>query len=266
MSFVHPTAVIEDGAVIGDSVFVGPFSCIGPQVALHDGVKLHSHVVVAGDTEIGDSTEVFPFVSLGHPPQHLSQIDPTTKLVIGKNNVIRESVTMNPGTKTGSGVTRVGDGGYFMANSHVAHDCVVGDSVVFANCATLGGHAHVDDHVIIGGLAAVHQHVRVGKHAIIGGMTGVEFDVIPYGSIMGNRAYLAGLNLIGLKRRGYTRGQIHDLRNAYRLLFAEEGTFQERLVDVAELFAANKEAMEIVNFVRADSARGLTMPKNNRTG
>ncbi len=266
MTVIHATALVEDGAVIGENVQIGPYCVIGPDTRLHDGVKLHAHVVIAGNTEVGEDTEVFPFVSLGHPPQHLSQMDPDTRLVIGKKNVIRESVTMNPGTKSGAGLTTVGDGGYFMANSHVAHDCRVGDYVVFANCATLAGHVHVDDHVIVGGLAAIHQHVRVGKHAIIGGMTGVEFDVIPYGSIMGNRAYLAGLNLIGLKRRGYTRSQIHDLRNAYRLLFAEEGTFQERLVDVAELFASNEEAMEIVNFVRADSARGLTMPKNNRNG
>ena len=266
MSFVHPTALIEDGVELGSGVHIGPFCTVGAGVRLHDGVKLHSHVVLAGQTEIGAETEVFPFASLGHPPQHLAPMDPMTRLVIGEQNVIRESVTMNPGTQSGAGVTTVGNRGYFMAYSHVAHDCVVGDSVVFANGATLGGHAHVDDHVIGGGLAAVHQHVRVGKHAIIGGMTGVEFDVIPYGSIMGNRAYLAGLNLIGLKRRGYTRSQIHDLRNAYRLLFAEEGTFQERLVDVAELFEANNEAMEIVNFVRSDSVRGLTMPKNNRNG
>ena len=266
MSFIHPTALLEEGAVLGEDVYIGPYSTIGAKVHLKDRVKLHSHVVIAGDTEIGEDTEIYPFVSLGHPPQHLSQMDPTMKLRIGTKNVIRESVTMNLGTSSGSGVTTVGNDGYFMANSHVAHDCVVGDHCVFANCATIGGHAHVNDHVIIGGLAAIHQHVRVGKHAIIGGMTGVEFDVIPYGSIMGNRAYLAGLNLIGLKRRGYTRSQIHDLRNAYRLLFAEEGTFQERLVDVAELFEANAEAMEIVNFVREDSARGLTMPKNNRNG
>ena len=266
MSLIHPTALIEEGAVLGEDVYVGPYSTVGAQVHLKERVKLHSHVVISGDTEIGEDTEIYPFVSLGHPPQHLSQMDPTMKLRIGKKNVIRESVTMNLGTASGAGVTTVGNDGYFMANSHVAHDCVVGDHCVFANCATIGGHAQVNDHVIIGGLAAVHQHVRVGKHAIIGGMTGVEFDVIPYGSIMGNRAYLAGLNLIGLKRRGYTRSQIHDLRNAYRLLFAEEGTFQERLVDVAELFEANEEAMEIVNFVREDTARGLTMPKNNRNG
>lgn len=266
MSSIHPTALVEEGAVIADDVYIGPFTTVGPQVRLNRGVKLHSHCVVAGNTEIGEDTELFPFVSLGHPPQHLSEKDTDTRLIIGKNNVIREGVTMNPGTKPGGGITTVGDGGYFMANSHVAHDCTVGDCVVFANCATLAGHVHVDDHVIVGGLAAIHQHVRIGKHAIIGGMTGVEFDVIPYGSIMGNRAYLAGLNLIGLKRRGYTRSQIHDLRNAYRLLFAEEGTFQERLVDVAELFEANNEAMEIVNFVRADTNRGLTMPKNNRNG
>jgi UDP-N-acetylglucosamine acyltransferase len=172
---------------------------------------------------------------------------------------------MNAGTVAGGGLTKVGDHGMFMATSHVAHDCHVGNHVVFTNGAVIGGHVHVEDYVGIGGLAAVHQFSRIGRHAFIGGMTGVEGDVIPYGSVMGNRAYLAGLNIVGLKRRGFSRDTIHTLRNAYRLLFAQEGTFQERLADVEELFKDTKEVMEIVAFVRADSAtRSLVMP--NRDG
>jgi UDP-N-acetylglucosamine acyltransferase len=262
---IHPTAIVEDGAQIGSDVIIGPYSLIGPHVKLNNGVRLHGHVVIDGHTEIGAETEIFPFASLGKAPQHLARPDEPTKLMIGARNVLRESVTMSVGTEAGGGVTKVGDNGYFMAYSHVAHDCQVGDNVIFANSATLGGHAAIGDHVYIGGLAAVHQYARVGKHAIVGGMTGVEFDVIPYGSATGNRAHLIGLNLVGLKRRGYTREQIHDLRNAYRLLFAAEGTFQERLSDVAELFTQNAEVMDIVVFVRETSARGLTMPKPERT-
>jgi UDP-N-acetylglucosamine acyltransferase len=161
-------------------------------------------------------------------------------------------------------MTRVGDNGFFMAYSHVAHDCKVGDNVIFTNGATIGGHVMVEDHVIIGGLAAVHQNCRIGRHAIVGGMTGVEADVIPYGSVIGNRAYLAGLNLLGLKRRGFSREAIHDLRNAYRLLYAQEGTFQERLDEVANLYKSSPEVMDIVTFIRADSARGLIMPRLDR--
>jgi UDP-N-acetylglucosamine acyltransferase len=153
-----------------------------------------------------------------------------------------------------------------MAYSHVAHDCHVGDNVIFTNGATIGGHVTIEDHVIIGGLAAVHQNCRVGRHAIVGGMTGVEADVIPYGSVIGNRAYLAGLNLLGLKRRGFSRDTIHDLRNAYRLLYAQEGTFQERLEEVADLYKSSREVMDIVTFIRADSTRGLVMPRLDRVG
>lgn len=261
---VHPTALVESGAELGEGVSVGPFCYVGARAQLAAHVKLVSHVVVTGRTTIGANTTVYPFASLGHPPQHLRHKGEETELIIGAGNTIRESVTMNPGTVAGGGVTRVGDNGFFMATSHVAHDCQVGNSVIFTNGAVVGGHVKVEDHVIIGGLAAVHQNCRIGRHAIIGGMSGVEADVIPYGSVIGNRAYLTGLNIVGLKRRGFSRDAIHTMRNAYRLLFAQEGTFQERLADVEELFKDSPEVSAIVAFARADSVRGLVMPKLER--
>ena len=171
---------------------------------------------------------------------------------------------MNPGTEGGGMVTRTGSNCLFMVGVHVAHDCLIGDHVILVNNATLGGHVVIGDHAILGGLSAVHQFVRIGAHAMVGGMSGVENDVIPYGSVTGNRAHLEGLNIVGLKRRSFTREIIHDLRNAYRLLFAEEGTLQERLEDVAELFAENPYVMEIVDFVRADSSRAICQPKLDR--
>lgn len=260
MTRIHPTAVVDPKAEIHDSVQIGPFCVVGPQVKLGANVRLFSHVCVDGATTIGESTTVFPFASLGHPPQSLAYKGEPVELIIGRNNLIREHVTMNPGTAKGGAVTRVGDNCMFMADSHVAHDCIVGSNCVFANNAMVGGHVIVEDFVWLGGGAAVHQFSRIGRHAFVGGMAGLEGDLIPYGSVMGNRAYLAGLNLVGLKRRGFSRDQIHELRNAYRLLFAEEGTFQERLSDVAELFASNAEVMEIVNFVRNNTNRPLCMP------
>ena len=266
MTDIHPTAIVADGAQLGDDVSIGPFCVVGPRVKLGKRVKLVSHVVVAGRTTLGDDTMVYPFASLGHPPQHQRDKGEESELVLGVNNTVREYVTMNPGTSAGGGVTTIGDNGFFMAYSHVAHDCHVGNNVILTNGATLGGHVTVEDHANIGGLAAVHQRCRIGRQAFIGGMTGVEADIIPYGMVMGNRAYLAGLNLVGLKRRGLSRDTIHTLRNAYRLLFAQEGTFAERLADVAELFKECREVMDIVTFVRADSARGLVMPKIDRGG
>ncbi len=266
MTDVHPTAIVESGAELGEDVAIGPFCHVGARVKLSQGVKLLSHVVISGRTILGDNTIVYPFASLGHPPQHLRHRGEETELVLGVNNTVRESVTMNPGTVAGGGRTSVGDNGFFMSYSHIAHDCHVGNNVVLTNGATLGGHVKVEDNANIGGLAAVHQNCRIGRNAFIGGMTGVEADVIPYGLVMGNRASLSGLNLVGLKRRGLSRDTIHTLRNAYRLLFAQEGTFQERLADVAELFKDCKEVMDIVAFVRADSVRGLVMPKLDRVG
>ncbi len=259
MSKVHPTAIVHDGARLGD-VEVGPYCIVGPKVSLSDGVRLISHVVIEGATSIGENTSVFPFAVLGAQPQHLGHKGEDTRLVVGKNNIVREHVTMHAGTVGGGGETRVGDNGLFMVGTHIAHDCLVGDNTVFANNATLGGHVKVGDFIFLGGLCAIHQHARLGRYSFIGGCAAVSKDVIPYGSVWGNHAHLEGLNLVGLKRRGFTRDQIRDLRSAYRLLFAEEGSFQERLEEVAATFAHAAEVMEIVEFIRADAARAICLP------
>ncbi len=262
MSNIHPTAIVEDGATIGKGVTVGPYCHIGPEVVLGDEVTLESHVVVAGQTSIGEKTHVFPFSSLGHQPQDLKFKGEKTALTIGAHTMIREHVTMNPGTEGGGGTTKTGDHCLFMVGSHVAHDCQVGDHVILANNATLAGHVQVGDHAIIGGLSAVHQFVRIGHHAMIGGMSGIENDVVPYGSAMGERASLAGLNLVGLKRRGFARDDIHSLRSAYRMLFSNEGTMEERINDVEEHFGKESVVMEIIRFMREDTTRALCQPRD----
>jgi UDP-N-acetylglucosamine acyltransferase len=264
MATIHPTALIDDGAEIGQGVTIGPYCCVGSEVSLGDNVVLESHIVVAGRTRVGAGTRIFPFASIGHQPQDLKYHGEASKLEIGANNVIREHVTMNPGTEGGGMLTSVGDDCLFMVGAHVAHDCHVGNGAILANNATLAGHVDVGDYAVLGGLSAVHQFARIGRHAMVGGMSGVEGDVIPYGSVMGNRAHLSGLNVVGLKRRGFSRDVIHDLRKAYRLLFAEEGTMVERLIDVAEEFGENEPVMEIVNFIQADSNRSICQPKLDR--
>jgi UDP-N-acetylglucosamine acyltransferase len=258
---IHPTALVDANAKLGEGVEIGPYCIVGPDVTLHSGVKLLHHVVIEGHTEIGEDSVVHAFASLGGAPQHLAHKGEPTRLVVGKRNSIREHVTMNAGTVMGGGVTTVGDDGLYMVGAHVAHDCVVGNHVVFANNATLGGHVHMGDYVFMGGLSAVHQHTRIGRQAFIGGLAAVTKDVIPFGSVWGVYAHLEGLNLVGLKRRGFTRERIKDLRAAYRLLFADEGTFQERLEDVARVFAGSADVREIVDFIRADANRPLCLPK-----
>jgi UDP-N-acetylglucosamine acyltransferase len=260
MTGIHPTAVIEQGAALGKNVTVGPYCTVSADVKLDDGVTLVSHVVVMGRTTVGANTKVFPFASLGSPPQDLKYKGEPSQLVIGCNNIIREHVTMNPGTEGGGMLTSVGNNCLFMVGAHVAHDCRVSDHAILVNNATLAGHVEVGEWAILGGLSAVHQFVRIGRHAMIGGMSGVENDVIPYGSVLGNRARLSGLNVVGLKRRNFDRETIHALRNAYRLLFAPEGTMAERIKDVAEVFNTNEPVMEIVNFIRADSSRAICQP------
>ena len=205
MTAIHPTAVIEDGAELGANVEVGPYSIVGAEVSLGDGVRLHSHVVVGGQTTIGPGTEIFPFASIGLAPQDLKYAGEKSTLTIGARVRIREHVTMNPGTEGGGLITSVGDDCLFMVGSHVAHDCIVGNNVILANNATIAGHVQVGDFAILGGLSAVHQFVRIGAHSMIGGMSGIEQDLIPYGSAMGERARLRGLNLVGIKRRDYSR-------------------------------------------------------------
>jgi UDP-N-acetylglucosamine acyltransferase len=253
---IHPTAIVDKAAEIGSGVEIGPYCVIGPNVVLGDSCRLHAHVVLDGRTSIGAETEIFPFSSIGQIPQDLKYGGEPSELVIGARNVIREHVTMNIGTEGGGMMTRVGDGCLFMAASHVAHDCIVGDNVILANNATLAGHVTVGEFAILGGLSAARQFVRIGKHAMIGGLTGVENDVIPFGTVMGDRARLSGLNLIGLKRRGFTQEQIAELRKAYRLLFADEGTFQERVDSVAREFGDHEAVADIIDFIRATSSRG----------
>jgi UDP-N-acetylglucosamine acyltransferase len=259
---IHPTAIVDRSAELGADVEIGPWCFIGPDVEIGARTRLIASVHIEGLVSIGEETIVHPFAVLGGPAQDLSYKGEPTTLEIGSRNIIREHVSMHRGTKRGRGTTSVGDGGYFMAQSHVAHDCVVGDNVIFAQAATLGGHVQVGEHVIIGGLAAVHQHGRVGRHAFIGGLSAVTTDVIPYGSAFGVHAHLAGLNVIGLKRRSFSREQIHDLRAAYRLLFAEEGTLQERLEDAANLYSERAEVMEIIDFIRAEANRPLCTPRD----
>ena len=260
MSNIHPTALVDSTATLGDGVEIGPYANIGPNVTLGQGVQIGSHAVIARHTSIGPETVVHPFAVLGGPPQSVSYKGEDTTLTIGARNVIREFVTINRGMPNARGDTRIGDGGFIMTHAHIAHDCVLGDGVIMANNVMLGGHVEIGDAAWIGGGAAIHQNSRIGRNAMLGGMAGLEGDLIPFGSALGNRAYLGGLNLVGLKRRGFSRETIHDVRNAYRLLFAEEGTFQERLEDVAETFAKCPEAMEIVEFIRAGGNRSLCMP------
>lgn len=260
----HPTAIVEDGATIGQGAKIGPFCLVGSDVTLGDGVELISHVVVAGTTSVGARTRIFPFASIGHQPQDLKYKGEPCSLTVGSDCLIREGVTMNPGTEGGGSVTTVGDGCAFLANSHVGHDCRVGNHVIFSNNVMLAGHCTVGDYAIIGGGAAVIQFARVGAHAFVGGMSGLENDLIPYGMALGNRARLSGLNIIGLQRRGFSRTDIHGLRRAYRLLFAAEGTLLERVEDVAEEFKGQPIVDEIIAFIRAGGKRSLCTPYSDK--
>ncbi|MEZ5818452.1 MAG: acyl-ACP--UDP-N-acetylglucosamine O-acyltransferase [Hyphomicrobiaceae bacterium] len=259
---IHPTAIVEDGARIADGVRIGPYSMVGSMVELGEGCHLLSHVVVAGRTTIGARTRIFPFASIGHEPQDLKYRGEASTLAIGAECIIREGVTINPGTAGGGLATTIGDRCAFLANSHVGHDCRVGNNVIFSNNVMLAGHCTVGDFAIIGGGAAVIQFARVGAHAFLGGMSGLENDLIPYGMALGNRAYLSGLNIIGLQRRGFPRDQIHSLRRAYRLLFADEGTLVERVADVASEFAGHAAVAEIVEFIREGGKRSLCTPRD----
>lgn len=260
MSNIHPTAVIADGAKIAASAQVGPYCIVGANVTLSENVILYSHVVVDGNTTIGAGTEIFPFASIGMRPQDKKFKGEDSRLVIGERNVIREHVTMNPGTEGGGLITQVGNDCLFMASTHVAHDCVVGNNVILANNATLAGHVSVGDFAIVGGLSAVHQFVRIGSYAFIGGMSGVEKDVIPFGTVKGERASLDGLNLVGLKRRNVERERIHALRHAFKELFhGSEGTLATRAEKLKAQYT-QPEAAALLDFVLTDSSRSFCTP------
>ena len=256
---IHPSAIIESGAEIGANCSIGPFCHVGSRVKLAEGVCLHSHVAIAGETSIGEGTEIWPFASVGSQPQDLKYAGEDTKLVIGARNMIRESVSINPGTAGGGGVTRIGDDCLFMLGTHVGHDCDVGNKVVVANHASLAGHVQVGDGVVIGGLAGVHQFVRIGEGAIIGALSMVVADVIPYGSVIGERPRLAGLNLVGLKRRGVARADISAMRVAYKTLFSGEGSLRARAEGMLE--DDSPLVQEILAFILGDTDRSFCVPK-----
>jgi UDP-N-acetylglucosamine acyltransferase len=257
---IDPTARVDDGARIGEGVEIGPYCLVGPQVVLKDGVRLLAHVNVTGVTTIGERTIVYPFASLGTPPQSVHYRGGATQLVIGPRCDVRENVTLNIGTEEGGGVTRVGERCFLMAGSHVGHDCQVGNAVTFANNVVLGGHVIVGDHTFFGGQAAVHQFVRVGEGVMVGGLSAVTTDVIPFGYALGQIADLVGLNAVGLERRGVTRAQMHRLRRAYRALFLGDGVFANRIETVAREFADDPSVAKIIAFIRAGGKRSLMQP------
>ena len=259
---IHPTAIVDPGARIASGAHIGPYTVIGSDVEIGEGTWIGPHVVINGPTRIGRENRIYQFCSLGEMPQDMKYAGEPTRLEIGDRNVIREHVTMNPGTQGGGMVTRIGSNCLFMVGSHVAHDCQIADHVILANNATLAGHVEVGEGAILGGLSAVHQFVRIGRGAMIGGMSGVENDVIPYGLVMGERASLRGINVVGLKRHGVPREAIHALRDAYKRLFENgaTGTAAERLTEVAAGCGDNVIVGELVAFMRAESSRGLVLP------
>jgi len=257
---IHATAVVDAGAQLADGVEVGPWCIVGPGVVLHENVRLVSHVVVQQDTTVGARTVIHPFSVIGGDPQHGGYKGEPVRLEIGQDNVIREHCTFNRGTPGDRKLTTIGSNGLFMTGAHVGHDAIVGDNVTMANHATLGGHSRVGSRVFLGGLCAVHQFGRVGQGAIVGGLAAVTRDVIPYGSAWGNHAQLHGLNLIGLKRKGYGKADIRRMLAAYRDLFEGQGTFADRLEAVANDYADLPEIMEIVAFIREDGKRPLCLP------
>ena len=256
---IHKTSVIDNKSKIAASVKIGPYAVIGPNVEIGNNVEIHSHVNISGNTKIGDGTKIFPFASIGSDPQDLKYKGENTKLEIGKNNKIREYVTINPGTSGGGGLTKIGDNCLFMISSHIAHDCNIGNNVIIANNVPLGGHVTIEDNVVIGGNSAVQQFTRIGKLAMIGGMTGVLKDVIPFGLSIGNRNYLQGLNLIGLRRSNYDNKDILGLIEAYKEIFLTQN-LNENLSKLNGAFKENPLVKEVINFITKDKKRSICTP------
>ena len=261
---IDPTARVADGARIGEGVEIGPYCLVGPQVELRRGVRLIAHINVTGVTTIGEGTVVYPFSSLGTPPQSVHYRGGPTQLVIGAACELRESVTMNTGTEDGGAVTKVGDRCFFMVGSHVGHDCAVGHDVSFANNVVLGGHVSVGDFTFLGGHVAIHQHVRIGEGVMMAGMSAARDDIIPFGFALGQTGALVGLNIVGLRRRGVPRAQMHRLRSAYRSLFFVEGRIADRIEAVAREFAGDPLVDKVIAFIRAGNNRPLMRPRARR--
>ena len=261
---IDPTARVAAGARIGESVEIGPYCLIGPQVELARGVRLLSHVNVTGVTAVGEGTVVYPFSSLGTPPQSVRYRGGATRLVIGERCELRESVTMNIGTEEGGGITRVGDRCSFLVGAHVGHDCEVGNDVTLANNVVLGGHVSVGDFTFLGGHVAIHQFVRVGEGVMMAGMSAARDDIIPFGFALGQTGALVGLNIVGLRRRGATKADMHRIRRAYRSLFFVEGRHAERVDAIAREFPDDPMVGKIIAFIRAGGKRPLMRPREKR--
>ncbi len=262
-SQIHPTAIIDDNTNIAENVSIGPYCIVGAGVTLSKDVTLVSHVHIEGLTYVGEGTKIYPFASIGTAPQDLKFNGEKSELIIGKNNTIREHVTMNPGTEHGAMKTIIGDNCLFMMAAHVAHDCVIGNNVIMANNATVAGHVHIGDNVILGGLSAVHQFIRIGDHAIIGGMSGVDSDIIPYGRVKGERSFLAGINLIGLSRSGFEKSDIKQVQKAFNRLFSDDGTLDQRVNEVSQDFPDDDLVMSIIKFVREKDKFPICQPRKN---
>jgi UDP-N-acetylglucosamine acyltransferase len=259
---IHPTALINPKAIISDTAKIGAYCVIGAGVTIHDNVQLMSHICVDGITEIGENSVVFPFASIGLTPQDLKYNGEAGQLIIGKNNIIREHVTINIGTQGGGMVTKIGDDNLLMTAVHVGHDCHIGNKVILVNNATLAGHVTIEDGAVLGGLCAVHQFCRIGKLAMIGGMSGVEHDVIPFATVMGNRAVLKGLNLVGLERANFPKADIHMMRNAYKKLFDKDsGSFDSRIDAVASEYGDCPLVSEVISFLKQPTKRRYVMPE-----
>ena len=256
-ALIHPTAIIEPGARIADGASVGPWCHVGAHVVIEAGATLVSHVVADGHTSIGADAVLHPFCTVGLPPQDLKYRGEPTRCEIGARTQVREHCSIHRGTVTGSGVTIVGADCLLMAVVHIAHDCVLGDGVIIANNVVMGGHVEIGAGAVIGGSAALHQFVRIGRAAMVGGVSGVEADVVPFGSVIGNRARLAGLNIIGLRRRGVDRTQLHTIRSAFRGLFSGAAVFTQRVETVRAQWGADPYVAEMLAFIDQPSRRGL---------
>ena len=259
---IHKTSIIDSKAKISKSAKIGPYTIIGPNVIIEEKVEIHSHVNITGYTKVGTGTKIFPFASIGTQPQDLKYKGEKNSLVIGKNNIVREYVTINPGTEGGGGTTKIGDNCLFMISSHIAHDCTIGNDVVIANNVPLGGHVVIEDGVIIGGNSAVQQFTRIGRLAMIGGMTGVLKDVIPFGLSFGNRNFLKGINIIGLKRKSYENKKIMQLIEAYEKIFSSKN-LHENLSKINGEYKNNELVQEVTNFISKNKKRPICSPLKN---
>ena len=256
---IHKTAIVDKKAKISEEAIIGPYSIVGPHVEIYEGTEIQSHVNITGNTIIGSNTKIFPFASIGTNPQDLKYKGEKTKLDIGSNNIIREHVTINTGTDGGGGITKIGSNNLIMIGAHIAHDCIIGNNVVIANSAAIAGHAQISDDVIIGGNCGIQQFIRIGRMAMIGGMSGVSRDVIPYGLSFGNRNYLEGINLVGLRRKKVSNKEILALSQAYKEIFKTK-SLHENLTKLSETLKINNYVREVIDFINHDKKRPICTP------